>query len=153
MHFIRKPKLGRIDGEAAGDRSGRASISNDGSFVAIGGPHNNNNGNFSGHVRVFQNINGNWTQLGQDLQGSAEDDQLGSSVSINSNGSIVATGAPGLFFGTEPGYARVYQFDGNGWIQLGQDIEGESAGDLFGIGVSLSGDGSTRKDKFLKKNL
>jgi len=47
-----------IDGENAGDRSGRyISLSSDGSIVAIGAASNDDNGNSSGHVRVFENIN------------------------------------------------------------------------------------------------
>jgi hypothetical protein len=44
-----------IDGEAAGDRSGRSvSISSSGDRVAIGAPLNDNaGGNDSGHVRVY----------------------------------------------------------------------------------------------------
>jgi hypothetical protein len=44
-----------IDGEAAGDQFGYSvSLSADGSRVAISGPHNDDNGNASGHVRVLQ---------------------------------------------------------------------------------------------------
>jgi hypothetical protein len=42
-----------VDGEAAYDNSGTSvSLSADGNTVAIG-PKNNDNGNYSGHVRVF----------------------------------------------------------------------------------------------------
>ena len=48
-----------IDGEAAGDQSGYSiSLSSDGSIIAIGSPNNDDNGANSGHVRVYQNING-----------------------------------------------------------------------------------------------
>ena len=46
-----------IDGEAAGDKSGGSggtSISGDGSVLAIGGLYNDENGQDSGHVRVFK---------------------------------------------------------------------------------------------------
>lgn len=44
-----------IDGQAAGDLSGYSvSLSSDGKTVAVGGPGNNNdNGDYSGHVRVY----------------------------------------------------------------------------------------------------
>ena len=42
-----------IDGEAAGDESGRSvSLSGDGNIVAIGALLNDGNGSNSGHVRV-----------------------------------------------------------------------------------------------------
>jgi hypothetical protein len=43
-----------IDGEAAGDWSGYSvSLSADGNTVAIGSHSNDDNGDLSGHVRVF----------------------------------------------------------------------------------------------------
>ena len=33
--------------------------------------------------------------------------------------------------------------DSSSWVQLGQDIDGEAAGDMLGISVSLSSDGKT----------
>jgi hypothetical protein len=43
-----------IDGEAAGDWSGYSvSLSADGNTVATGSPSNDDNGDLSGHVRVF----------------------------------------------------------------------------------------------------
>ena len=43
-----------IDGETAHDSSGwSVSLSADGNMVAIGSPYNDDNGDASGHVRVF----------------------------------------------------------------------------------------------------
>ena len=43
-----------IDGEAAGDNSGRSvSLSADGNLVAVGAPLNDGNGTNSGHIRVY----------------------------------------------------------------------------------------------------
>ncbi|MCH7525472.1 MAG: T9SS C-terminal target domain-containing protein, partial [Bacteroidetes bacterium] len=56
-----------INGEAADDNSGSSvSFSSDGSIVAIGAPLNDGNGTNSGHVRIYQNISGTWTQTGVD---------------------------------------------------------------------------------------
>ena len=61
-----------IDGEAAGDISGSSvSLSADGSTVAIGAPRNDGNGQYSGHVRIYQYINSSWQQLGTDIDGEA----------------------------------------------------------------------------------
>ncbi len=44
-----------LDGDAAGDQSGRSvSLSADGTRVAVGAPYNDGNGNDTGHVRIFQ---------------------------------------------------------------------------------------------------
>jgi hypothetical protein len=136
-----------IDGEAAGDFSGRSvSLSADGSILAIGAHKNDGiNGIDSGHVRVYQNNKGLWKQKGQDIDGEAQVDTSGWSVSLSTDGSIVAIGA--IFNQGDnsiSGHVRVYEFNtsNSSWEQKGDDIDGEVAGDASGISVSLSADGS-----------
>ena len=83
-----------IDGEAADDNSGYSvSLSSDGSTVAIGALYNDGNGSYAGHVRIYENTGGSWSQIGQDIDGEAADDQSGYSVSLSSDGNTVAIGA------------------------------------------------------------
>ncbi len=133
-----------IDSEASGDNSGYSvSLSSDGSIVAIGAPFNNGNGTYVGHVRVYENIGGNWTQIGNDIDGEADDDWSGHSVNLNSDGSIVAIGTPyNDDNGNNSGHVRVYEYNGSNWVQVGSDIDGEASGDELGNSVSLSSDGS-----------
>jgi len=139
-----------IDGEAADDESGKSvSINSDGTIVAIGAPRNDGNGADAGHVRIYQYDSGNdiWNQLGQDIDGEASSDQSGFSVSINSDGTIVAIGAyynDGTTTSGNYGHVRIYQYDsGNDiWNQLGQDIDGEAASDMSGYAVSINDDGT-----------
>ena len=133
-----------IDGEAAGDLSGYSvSLSSNGSIVAIGAVHNDGNGSNTGHVRVYQNVSGTWTQLGSDIDGEAANDQSGYSVSLSSDGSIVAIGAEyNDGNGLSSGHVRVYQNVSGTWTQLGGDINGEAAGNRSGNSVSLSGNGT-----------
>jgi hypothetical protein len=144
-------KLGDdIDGEAADDNSGiSVSLSDDGYTVAIGANNNEDNGNNSGHVRVYKyNNNNGWQKLGDDINGKAAKDKSGQSVSLSADGYTVAIGAPSNEGNpnkaTSAGYVHVYQYDNNnGWQQLGDDIDGKAAGDKFGRSVSLSADGYT----------
>jgi len=137
-----------LAGESAGDYSGSSvSVSQDGTRVAIGAYGNDANGRSSGHVRIFQfsEEDSAWTQLGSDIDGEAEGDYSGSSVSLSQDGTTVAIGAilnDGN--GRSSGHVRVFQFseENNTWIQLGGDIDGEAASDYFGSSVSLSQDGS-----------
>jgi hypothetical protein len=133
-----------IDGEAADDQSGNSvSISSDGTRVAIGAIGNDGNGSNSGHVRVYEYSGGTWTQLGADIDGEAAGDKSGSSVSISSDGGKVAIGAPfNAGNGSDSGHARVYEYSGGIWNQLGVDINGEAVVDLSGFSVSLSSDGT-----------
>ena len=68
-------------------------------------------------------------------------------MSLSADGKIIAIGAlvNNNESGDYAGHARVYQMDDSDsiWKQLGQDIDGVSAGDLSGSSVSLSDDGKT----------
>lgn len=133
-----------IDGEASLDASGRSvSLSSTGNIVAIGADRNDGNGTISGHVRIYENQGGNWTQIGEDIDGEATGDLSGASVSLSSNGNVLAIGAP-LNGGNGPvsGHTRVYQNIEGSWIQVVTDIDGEAEGDFSGTNVSLSSNGS-----------
>ena len=71
-------------------------------------------------------------QIGADIDGEAIDDWSGKSISLNSNGDIIAIGAPQNDGLGANGHVRVYENIGNSWIQRGVDINGESSGDLSG---------------------
>ncbi len=133
-----------IDGEAADDFSGWAlSLSADGNRVAVGATGNDGNGSGSGHVRVYTWTGAAWTQLGADIDGEAENNSSGSSVSLSADGNRVAVGARGNDGnGTDSGHVRVYTWTGAAWTQLGAAIDGEAARDESGRAVALSADGN-----------
>jgi hypothetical protein len=137
-------KLGDdIDGEAEGDRSGSSvSLSSDGTIVAIGAIYNDGNGSNSGHVKVYQYNSSSWIQLGNDIDGEAESNQSGYSISLSSDGTIVAIGAPHNAANQNSGHVRVYQYNNTSWIKLGDDIDGEGISEESGYSVSLSSDGT-----------
>ncbi len=132
-----------IDGDAANDHFGTSvSLSYDGSIVAIGAPGNNGSGEDAGHVRIYEYQNETWVQTGQDIDGEAANDWFGTSISLSSNGSIVAIGAPGNSEnGYISGHARIYENQNGGWSQIGLDLDGKTNEDYFGKSVSLSSDG------------
>ena len=141
-----------IDGEAAGDQSGYSvSLSNDGTRVAIGAPQNDGAGAAkagAGQVRVYEwdDVASSWFQAGADIFGESAGDRFGWSVSLSSDGSRIAIGAPGYdYFGETAGHVKVYEWNDvtSGWDKLGNDIVGEAAADFSGFSVSLSGDGSS----------
>jgi len=82
------------------------------------------------------------TQLGADIDGESAEDGSGA-VSLSSDGNRLVIGAGGNDGnGSESGHARIYQWSGMAWTQLGADIDGEAAGDNSGDSVSLSSDGN-----------
>ena len=133
-----------IIGKNSLEQSGYSvSLSANGDVVALGAPKNNNNQNGSGCVRVFQNISGNWIQIGQDINGTILLGGTGYDVSLSSDGKILAIGSPFNVNNTNsPGNVKVYQNVNGNWTQIGQDIVGKTAGDNFGQSVSLSGNGN-----------
>ncbi len=134
-----------IDGEAISDASGGSvSLSSDGLIVAIGARVNDAGGTNRGHVRVYKYNGTSWIQQGIDIDGEADSDNFGCSVSLSSNGLIVAIGAyTNDGNGANAGHVRIFEYNGTNWIQQGIDIDGENAGDFSGISVSLNNDGLT----------
>ena len=130
------------------------SLNGDGTIAATGDPYENNQ---SGVIRVFQYNGSDWTQLGSDINGPTNYDRLGYTISLSSDGTIVAGGA---YWGdgsssdqnVNHGEVRVYQYNGSDWTQLGSFIEGDVAGDNLGYSVSLSGDGTTVASGSLEHN-
>jgi hypothetical protein len=99
-----------IDGEAANDRSGSSvSLSPDGSRVAIGAKDNDGTGTGAGHVRIYDWNGTAWTKAGADINGEAAQDESGFSVSLSSDGSRVAIGAPG--HNADAGHTRIFSLD------------------------------------------
>lgn len=127
-------------GEAVEDRFGSSvSLSADGSIMAVGSESSDNTGYYAGLVKVYQNISGDWIQLGQTLEGQGYYATFGFSIDINADGTILAVGAPGI----NSGHVRVYRYIDNLWEQIGEKIEGESVFDASGSSVCISADGNT----------
>jgi hypothetical protein len=130
-----------IDGEARYDRFGSSvSLAADGQTVAVGAPNNDGNGLSSGHVRVLGWTGTAWVQRGDDIDGDAANDRFGSAVSLAADGQTVAVGAPSGNAGS--GHVRMFGWNGTAWVQLGDDIDGEAAGNDLGWSVSLAAGGN-----------
>lgn len=90
-----------IDGESEFDSFGKDGISLDrlGNVVAIGAKYHNS---FdlevgvlanSGHVKVYEYLADEWIGIGESIKGKQEEEYFGSSVDLNSNGTILIAGA------------------------------------------------------------
>ena len=75
-----------------------------------------------------------WTQLGSDIDGEALADRSGYSVSLSSDGTILALigaidnndGVMVTLSMVETTDVRIYQYFNNSWTQIGGDIDGEA---------------------------
>lgn len=101
-----------------------------------------------GRVKVYQWDGTSWSQLGSEILGDRGSDEFGESVSMNSTGDRIIIGAVG--YDGPPGsngtlngvgHARVYQWDGTSWTQLGADIMGAAKYEQFGEDVSINSAG------------
>jgi len=134
-----------VYGEDNGDKNGNAiALSSDGRVLAIGAKHHSGHaGHKAGYVRVYRYYFGEWELVGGEIHGEGERDHFGGSVSLSEDGYTVAVGAEynDGEAGQQSGHARVfrYQRDVEQWVQIGQDIDGESEGHGAGVSVSLSG--------------
>ena len=117
-------------------------LSSDGSTVAVS---DRDASNYQyGRVRVFERTEGegsSWTQVGLDMVGERSNERQGFSISISSDGSRIAVGAPGFGWtdsvGDSGGFVRILQYDGTDWSPVGEDIIGASGrsseGDMAGF--------------------
>lgn len=132
------------------DQAGYAiSMSNDGSILAVGEPgFDGSVGINNGRVRIFQNVNDAWVQLGNDVEGEFQSDRLGIAVALNGAGTRVSIGSAEFGFATsnmaDTGLVVVYEYiaDTQQWNQVGENIPGEVRGDRFGTSVTISEDGT-----------
>ena len=134
-----------MTGESNTDQAGYSvSINADGSIIAVGEPEW---GNQEGRTRVFKFDGSSWSAIGgaEDMTGLI-DDNSGFSVSINTDGTIVAVGekdwnVPG---DSNNGRVRVFKFDGSSWSGIGGsgDMTGQYTNSQAGNSVSINADGS-----------
>jgi hypothetical protein len=72
----------------------------------------------SGHVRIYEYSGIDWIQLGSDIDGKAAEDLSGSSVSLSSDGTRIAIGAPyNNGNRADSGHVRIYEYRGTDWVQ------------------------------------
>jgi hypothetical protein len=142
-----------IFGNATGDRFGYSADISTGKVIVLGSPGSWEFNDRPGYVQVFYldsddaaGTTGTWKQVGQDITGEAIGDEFGWSVSISDDGKMIAVGADmnNGKNGEDSGHFRIYRLaeDGASWEQIGEDIDGDAAGDWSGTSVSLSANGS-----------
>lgn len=126
-----------IDGETAGDNSGRSVCMPNENTVAIGAHYNDGNGSESGHARIFTWDGSSWQQKGSDIDGESENDWSGYSISMP-NGNTIAIGSPfSSSILNQSGQVRIFTWKNNSWSQKFSNINGEDEGDWLGNSVSM----------------
>lgn len=136
---------GELNGDTASFTFGKSvAFSADGMVMAVGASAGDSDSVFNcGQVKIFRFEAGSWTQMGDDLWGTGVSEYAGESVSLNDDGTIVAFGAYGNDSnGEDAGRVRVYRYENDNWVMLGNPIDGENEGDFSGVAIDLSSDGT-----------
>ncbi len=120
--FVENPSFSQFAYDISGAESGGLtgqSISKNlaGDIIAIGAPLNSGGGTARGEVWVYQKDNNSWLQLGNDLNGAADNDNFGHSVDLNGDGTILAVGTKDISHNT-----LVYKYDSGSWGLYGNSI-------------------------------
>ena len=134
----------KIDAETAGEESTSVRLSADGKTLAVGGIRNDASAQNSGNVRVFDWNGSAWVKRGLDIDGDGVEERAGLTA-LSDDGNTLAIGSYlfDLNSTANPGRVRVFDWSGSAWVQRGNDLVGERPGDIFGITMSLSGDGNS----------
>ena len=140
-------KGSQIDGVImSSERFGESvAMSADGNVVLVSARFNNDAYNKAGAVRVYEWSGSDWTLKGNQINGLAEDEYLGLSVSINADGTIIAMSAPFTDVGySNSGIVRIYEWSGSDWILKGSEINGLTQNEYLGHNgaLSLNSDGT-----------
>ena len=76
-------------------------------------------------------------QVGEDIDGESATDWSGISVSMPDSTTVAIGAINNDGNGFDSGHSRIYNWNGSEWVQKGSDINGEAAGDLSGLSVSM----------------
>jgi len=132
-----------IDGEEKHDYSGSSvALSENGNVVAVGAPSNTGE-NKKGSVTVYESDDASksWKKRGEPIKGEENGDLSGSALALSSSGDTVAIGA--RLNSNSKGHARVFQWTGDdGWVQRGDDIDGENKFDESGYSLAMNAEGN-----------
>ncbi|RXR17878.1 T9SS type A sorting domain-containing protein [Flavobacterium amnicola] len=142
-NLMAQSKIGSdINGGAPDDVLGfTVSLSSNGSRVATGAPYNTVS-SINGYAHVHEKVSNAWTLRGTAIAGEALSDNFGR-VAISGDGTRLISGAStNDGNGVDSGHVRVYNYNGTNWAQMGTDINGEAAGDQFGVKTAISNDGT-----------
>ncbi|EDM45628.1 hypothetical protein SCB49_07462 [unidentified eubacterium SCB49] len=101
----------------------------------------------SGTVRVFDFVNEDWVQVGNDMHGKVMNDEFfGDKVVLSDDGNTVAARSRNVENpADQKGAVYVFELSDteDEWVAKGQFFEGEFQSDFLGSGLALNDDGST----------
>ncbi|MEM7162413.1 MAG: T9SS type A sorting domain-containing protein, partial [Bacteroidota bacterium] len=135
-----------IDGIITFDDFGQSvTCSEDGNRIAIAASGNDNDFSGAGEVKVFDWNGFFWDQVGEDINGDTFGANFGVDMEMTPNGNTLIVGGQYAENAAldAAGSVRVFDFDGNNWVQRGLNINGFFEFDVLGESVAITPDGIT----------
>lgn len=131
-----------LEGDFSSDNFGHhVDINDEGSRIIVSKFRSEENV-FQGCVKVFELVDNNWEQIGQDVLGEVAENGYRSDIAISSDGNIISVGVKDDDeYESNAGKVSAYYFENEEWIQLGENIYGEANGDNFGAKVCMDNSG------------
>lgn len=131
---------GDIFGESRNDQIVGV-LSENGNRLAVSSPTSNNR---TGKVKVLELQSNEWVMVGEQFYGTQQGEEFGTSVSLSSDGNVLAIGA---WYhhgeaGEGTGAMYVYQYNGQDWDRKGNVLEGK-LDERFGLNVAVSDNGES----------
>jgi len=107
-------------------------ISVDGDTMMIGSPHDDELGEDTGAVYVYERVDGDWGFVQKLLPSIGE--ELGAFGHVFHRGGIAVIGAAARVYGNVEGAAYVFEYDGNEWIETQRLTASDGGpGEVFGL--------------------
>ena len=117
-------------GKAEGDEFGYScTLSGNGNRLAVGAIFHSETGSEAGQVTVNEWDGNQWIQIGASINGTVPFIQFGWKTMLSADGNRLAISA--IFSnenGSDAGQVRIYDWDGENWMQLGSSLNGSTAG-------------------------
>jgi hypothetical protein len=141
--WVMSNKFVPLDG-AANDSFGYSiSLSQNGSFLAVGSPFDDDKGVDSGSVYIFRLVGSAWETNKITASDGIAGANFGFSVSVSKDGNSVLIGAKGDDDnGSLSGSVYLYKWNGSIWMEKKFSAYDGAVNDWFGVSVSLSADGN-----------
>ena len=89
--------------------------------MAVGASHNDSNGSSSGHVRIYNFVEDDWSQKGGDIDGKSAGDESGKKVLLSADGTIIA----------------IENRDSSGHVKIYNNAKGEKIGKTIISSVNI----------------
>lgn len=117
-------------------------IAENGNKIIVGAPLGDIGGYQSGYAKVYEWNGTTWTQVGNTVMGNVGE-KLGFSVSITEDANYIIVGSPSGRVGTTTvGHVQVHNYDGSNWVQVGNNIDGNTTdNESFGYTVDIADHG------------